>query len=727
MVKFGQVVDIRAIAEWRQHYLSYEKMKRIMKQIPSSKTEDDVSIAESSPRSSRASRDDSAGMPLMTMSASKLAEIEHSFNEVLDADVVRMNTHVKEQHDKIRKSMEVLLQQNAFSVYKASPTTQSYNASERAVDQQLVTSTYCACARLRSFVLVNHEGIRKIVKKLDKLIGGTPRQPQILKRLSAEPFYTGLSEIEDWMVALEQLCSNAEAVLSMKAEGRKQCAPQAPVSSTPRVWGVVASVLVACAVLLLTPLLDPDGNHEFEKRCACVLLSIITLWLTEALPYFVTSLLVPVLVVLGRVMPAEPEEHTGKHGDVQHDTTDDSGSTPAMEAADAAKMLLSSMFGSPVILLVLAGLVAAAVVSRCQLELRLASALSEWLGRYPLAFMLVIMQLGLATSMCVSNVTAPILLLNVLTPLLREMPGGSRYAKALVLGLAFSCNLGGMLTPIASPQNAVALQALAYRGATIGFGTWFLVALPIAEIGLLLVHGLLLLLLRPFDCAQLPRISIEKKQKLGRRELAMLCCVMATTVLWATLSFPPLHDTFGDPAVVGLALVVGSFGSGFLTKDDFNGLNWHLLALIGGGNALGLAVSKSGLLHLASHSLLKAQLSLGGTSVWLLTAELVGAMLVITSFVSHTVAAIVTMPLIASIGAHAGAPAQIVFCCTLTCSAAMALPMSSFPNVNSLLAEDDYGRAYVNAADFVLVGLPASMLVSALSATLAFWLIGLML
>jgi di/tricarboxylate transporter len=102
-------------------------------------------------------------------------------------------------------------------------------------------------------------------------------------------------------------------------------------------------------------------------------------------------------------------------------------------------------------------------------------------------------------------------------------------------------------------------------------------------------------------------------------------------------------------------------------------------------------------------------------------------MLVITSFVSHTVAAIVTMPLIASIGAHAGAPAQIVFCCTLTCSAAMALPMSSFPNVNSLLAEDDYGRAYVNAADFVLVGLPASMLVSALSATLAFWLIGLML
>ena len=97
--------------------------------------------------------------------------------------------------------------------------------------------------------------------------------------------------------------------------------------------------------------------------------------------------------------------------------------------------------------------------------------------------------------------------------------------------------------------------------------------------------------------------------------------------------------------------------------------------------------------------------------------------LLITSFVSHTVAAIVTMPLVASVGAASGEPARVVFCCALTCSAAMALPMSSFPNVNSLLAEDDYGRPYLVAADFVRVGLPASLLVSTLCATLAFVLI----
>lgn len=35
-----------------------------------------------------------------------------------------------------------------------------------------------------------------------------------------------------------------------------------------------------------------------------------------------------------------------------------------------------------------------------------------------------------------------------------------RFAKTLLLGLAFACNFGGMVTPISSMQNVVARQAL---------------------------------------------------------------------------------------------------------------------------------------------------------------------------------------------------------------------------------------------------------------------------
>ena len=52
------------------------------------------------------------------------------------------------------------------------------------------------------------------------------------------------------------------------------------------------------------------------------------------------------------------------------------------------------------------------------------------------------------------------------------------------------------------------------------------------------------------------------------------------------------------------------------------------------------------------------------------------------------------------------------FFCVLylsTVSAAMALPFSSFPNVNSLLVVDDFQRPYLAVQDFVISGVPMSI------------------
>ena len=63
---------------------------------------------------------------------------------------------------------------------------------------------------------------------------------------------------------------------------------------------------------------------------------------------------------------------------------------------------------------------------------------------------------------------------------------------------------------------------------------------------------------------------------------------------------------------------------------------------------------------------------------------------------------------------------MITLACALTCSSAMALPVSSFPNVNSLLAEDELGVPYLRAEHFVRVGLPASLLLGLLVATVGY-------
>jgi phosphate transporter len=56
-------------------------------------------------------------------------------------------------------------------------------------------------------------------------------------------------------------------------------------------------------------------------------------------------------------------------------------------------------------------------------------------------------------------------------------------------------------------------------------------------------------------------------------------------------------------------------------------------------------------------------------------------------------------------------------------SAAMALPFSSFPNVNSLLIVDDFQQAYLSVQDFLKTGLLISIITVILIATFGFMLI----
>jgi di/tricarboxylate transporter len=56
-------------------------------------------------------------------------------------------------------------------------------------------------------------------------------------------------------------------------------------------------------------------------------------------------------------------------------------------------------------------------------------------------------------------------------------------------------------------------------------------------------------------------------------------------------------------------------------------------------------------------------------------------------------------------------------------SAAMALPFSSFPNVNSAMVVDDFQRPFLTSKDFISTGLPLSVASIVMICTLGYWLI----
>jgi phosphate transporter len=81
----------------------------------------------------------------------------------------------------------------------------------------------------------------------------------------------------------------------------------------------------------------------------------------------------------------------------------------------------------------------------------------------------------------------------------------------------------------------------------------------------------------------------------------------------------------------------------------------------------------------------------------------------VTTFVSHTVAALILTPIIVDIARSTGQVQVVLMLSTLMMSGAMSLPMSSFPNANSLLIDDDFSRNFLHPMDFIKHGSAVSV------------------
>lgn len=249
--------------------------------------------------------------------------------------------------------------------------------------------------------------------------------------------------------------------------------------------------------------------------------------------------------------------------------------------------------------------------------------------------------------------------------------------KALLLGIALSANIGGGASPIASPQNLIALQNMAPEP---GWGVWFFIALPVCIISILLVWVLLLVTLQPGKGTTIVPIR-PMKDKFTGTQYFISGVTLCTIVLWCVTH--QLEYIFGDMGVVAIVPIVLFFGTGILTKEDFNNFLWTIIVLAAGGLALGKAVNSSGLLATLAQSVTEGVKDLSLYGVLVVFCAMI---IVIASFISHTVAALIILPLVQQVGQSMAEPHPnlLVMGSVLTCSAAMALPTSGFPNMSKL-------------------------------------------
>ncbi|KAI8600460.1 Sodium:sulfate symporter transmembrane region-domain-containing protein [Dissophora ornata] len=445
----------------------------------------------------------------------------------------------------------------------------------------------------------------------------------------------------------------------------------------------VIAMALCCIVFVL--LLSVDVFREPEQQnCFAILVFASLLWATEAIPLFVTSLLVPLLVVMLRVMTTDDKDHV------------------RLEAQDAAKRIFSLMF-SPVIMLLLGGFSIAAAMSKFDIAKAMATVVLSRAGTRPSAVLLANMFVATVASVWISNVAAPVLCFSLIQPILRTLPAGSPFAKCLILGIALASNVGGMASPISSPQNIIAIE---YMNPAPSWLEWFLVALPVCLICDLLIWILLLWVYQPSSSTPALSTMQPTNDPITKTQIFVCGVTIITIFLWCFER--RLQWLFGEMGMIAIIPLLAFFGTGILTKEDFNNFLWTVIFLAMGGIALGKAVESSGLLHTIA---MQVQGYVKGMSTFEVCCVFVSLVLVAATFISHTVGALIILPIVAQVGATLPDPHPrlMVMTAALMCSGAMGLPVSGFPNMNAIMMEDEEGRRYLSTKDFLKVGIPSSV------------------
>ncbi|OBA24461.1 SPX-domain-containing protein [Metschnikowia bicuspidata var. bicuspidata NRRL YB-4993] len=423
-------------------------------------------------------------------------------------------------------------------------------------------------------------------------------------------------------------------------------------------------------------------NDKEEARCLAVLATVALSWATEALPLYITAMMVPLLVVSCKVLKA----------------TDGDG---AMDAASASLYILGQMWSSTIMVL-LAGFTLAAALSKYNVAKVVSSFMLAIAGTKPRNVLLAIMSVALFLSMWISNVAAPVLAYSLIQPVLRTLPTESPFAQALVLGIAFASNIGGMASPIASPQNIIAIE---YMSPNPGWGKWFAVAIPVSICSLL---GIWMELILTFKIST-SKVKAYKPitDKLTTKQIFVSVVTIATIILWCIES--QIEDTFGSSGIIAVFPIVILFGTGILKVDDINNFPWSVILLAMGGLALGKAVTSSGLLATIATALQEKVMDLGTFAILVIFGLLI---LVVATFVSHTVATIIIVPLVKEVGDAMSDPHPLLLIMgtALIASGAMALPTSGFPNVTAISMTDEVGKRYLSVSTFITRGIPASVI-----------------
>lgn len=359
--------------------------------------------------------------------------------------------------------------------------------------------------------------------------------------------------------------------------------------------GLLLAVILPAAVLGFANF----GDDPAIIRMTAVAVMISVLWITEAVPLAATALLPLILFPLLGI---------------------------------SSTKMVAAQYMNSVVFLLIGGFMIALAMERWNLHRRIALNVLAVFGNQPFRLMVGFIVATAGLSMWISNTATTLVMLPIALAILDRFESSftdeqeRKFAVGLLLAIAYSASIGGMMTPIGTAPNLVFLRLYEESiGAeqAIGFAKWMMLVVPVGvSILVLMAFYLGRTFFRDLPASDsIRQLVLDEKSKLGAmawEEKVVAVVFVVTATLWMTrkglhlgaFTIPgwqqivPNGKLFDDAAVAILMsfvlfLVPARLDNGkrtfILDAEVFYKLPWSVVILFGGGFALASGFVESGL------------------------------------------------------------------------------------------------------------------------------------
>lgn len=414
---------------------------------------------------------------------------------------------------------------------------------------------------------------------------------------------------------------------------------------------------------------NPFGLQPLaQKAVACAGL-MVALWVTEALPMAVVSLLPIVLFPLLGIC----------------------------STADAA-----APYANSAIFLFMGGFMIGLAIEKWELHRRIALNVVRFTGT---SGNHIILGFILATgflSMWLSNTATTMMMYPIAMSVIQVLERNRKNDAAirnmgicLLLSIAYASNFGGIATIIGTPPN-VSYTAFLKKtyGYSFQFADWMIIGVPISIILMFSLYWVMTRVLYrnqiksnaaarqviQYELQQLGRMSVPEKRVL------IIFCLTAFLWIFKDLINARLHTSFDDNliAIMGAILLFAipsgdtkGIGRQLLEWTDTHKMAWGILLLFGGGISLANQLEKVGIIG----SLGQWMAASAGSNLFVLVLVITLVSIFVSEILSNVAQVIVFAPVLAGMAdAMQLDPLLLATPMVLAASCASMLPMGTPPN-----------------------------------------------